>query len=53
MAKPLEKHEHGADCGIPDACERIVPTRVVILDNAPTVVMFILGAALIREGAGR
>jgi hypothetical protein len=49
MPKPLEKHNHGADCGIPDACERIVPTWLIILDNAPTIVMFILGSAVVWQ----
>ena len=47
MAKSFNKYEGGADCGIPDACERIVPIWVIVLDNAPTVVMFLLGSALI------
>ncbi len=49
MAEPFEKCVRGADCGIPDACERIVPIWLIILDNAPTVVMFLLGSALIWE----
>jgi hypothetical protein len=45
MAERLEKN--AADCGIPAVCERIVPAWLVILDNAPTLVMFFLGSALI------
>jgi hypothetical protein len=45
MAKIAEVKE--ADCGIPIACERIVPAWLVALDNIPTAVMFILGAALV------
>ena len=33
--------------GVPDTCSRIVPTWLIVLDNAPTVVLFILGAALL------
>jgi hypothetical protein len=36
-----------ADCGIPAKCERVVPAWLIVLDNAPTVVMFFMGAALI------
>ena len=47
MAKPLEKQERKADCGIPDACERIVPAWLILVDNAPTFVMFLLGAVVV------
>lgn len=47
IEKPSEKYQGGTDCGIPDACERIVPTWLIVLDNAPTVVMFLLGSAII------
>ena len=47
MIELSEISEHGGDCGIPDSCERVVPTWVIILDNAPTAAMFLLGAALI------
>ena len=47
MAESFNKNDSGADCGIPNACERIVPTWLIVLDNAPTVVMFLLGSALI------
>ncbi len=47
MAERLEKN--AADCGIPAVCERIVPVWLVILDNAPTILMFFLGSALIWQ----
>ncbi len=47
MKKQLEKYEGGAGCGIPNACERMVPTWLIVLDNAPTIVMFLLGSALV------
>jgi hypothetical protein len=34
-------------CGIPITCERIVPAWLIAVDNAPTVMMFFLGSALI------
>jgi hypothetical protein len=47
-----QMQEQGADCGIPDTCERVIPKRLVVLDNIPTLVLFLLGAALIwRIGA--
>jgi hypothetical protein len=49
MAQPLEKYNHNADCGIPDACERMVPRWLIILDNVPTIVMFILGSVLLGQ----
>jgi hypothetical protein len=33
-------------CGIHVDCERIVPLRIVLLDNIPTAAMFVLGAIL-------
>lgn len=33
--------------GVPDTCTRVVPTWLIVLDNAPTMVMFALGAALL------
>jgi hypothetical protein len=47
MVELIEKDKQGADCGIPDTCERIVPNWLIFVDNAPTVLMFLLGAALI------
>jgi hypothetical protein len=38
---------NGTACGIPIACERIVPAWLIALDNIPTAVMFLLGSALI------
>ncbi len=49
MAEHFERHKLSTDCGIPDVCERIVPIWVVVLDNAPTVVMFLLGALLVWQ----
>jgi hypothetical protein len=34
------------DCGINNACERTVPAWLVLLDNMPTAIMFLLGATL-------
>jgi len=34
------------DCSITDACERVVPMWLVLLDNVPTAAMFVLGAVL-------
>jgi hypothetical protein len=45
MAKAKNLRE--ADCGIPIACERVVPIWLVAVDNVPTIVMFLLGSALI------
>ena len=33
-------------CSIHDTCERIVPLWLVLLDNIPTAVLFLLGAAI-------
>ncbi len=35
------------NCNIHDACERIVPSWLVLLDNIPTMIMFLLGALLV------
>lgn len=37
----------GEDCGIPDSCTRKVPGWLVALDNGPTVLLFVLGAAIL------
>lgn len=37
----------GTDCGIPDPCARRVPGWLVAVDNGPTVLLFILGAAIL------
>lgn len=42
------QRDSAADCGIPNECTRVVPTWLVAVDNGPTVVMFLLGAALLR-----
>ena len=34
------------NCSIHDSCERIVPSWLVLLDNVPTAVLFVLGAIL-------
>jgi hypothetical protein len=34
-------------CSIVDACERIVPAWLVLLDNIPTAVLFLLGALMV------
>jgi hypothetical protein len=34
------------NCSIRDACERVVPLWLVLLDNIPTAAMFLLGAVL-------
>lgn len=47
MKEPFKKDKEGAACGIPDACERIVPTWLIVVDNAPTIIMFLLGSALV------
>ena len=37
-----------AHCGIPHACGRVVPTSTILLDNAPTVALFALGAMILH-----
>jgi hypothetical protein len=37
----------GEDCGIPNRCTRVVPKWLVALDNAPTITMFFVGAAML------
>jgi hypothetical protein len=34
------------NCGIPNTCARIVPAWLILLDNIPTLSLFILGALL-------
>jgi hypothetical protein len=43
----IMRKEEEAHCGIPNTCERIVPNWLVLLDNVPTVSMFIIGAVLV------
>jgi hypothetical protein len=35
-----------AHCGIPNVCAREVPDWLVALDNGPTILLFVLGAAI-------
>ena len=42
----INMKNESTDCSIPNTCERIVPTWLVLLDNVPTAVMFVLGAIL-------
>jgi hypothetical protein len=35
-----------ADCSIHNSCERVVPGWLILLDNLPTLIMFILGAVI-------
>ena len=35
-----------ASCSIHNACDRIVPSWLVLLDNVPTAILFLLGAIL-------
>lgn len=46
MAEQLKPDLQGADCNIPNACDRIVPTWLIVLDNAPTAFLFLLGTAI-------
>jgi hypothetical protein len=36
-----------ANCGIPNACTRVVPLWLLMLDNIPTLGLFLLGAILL------
>jgi hypothetical protein len=47
MAEPLKHDLLGADCNIPNACDRNVPAWLIALDNAPTAVLFLLGTAIV------
>jgi hypothetical protein len=40
-------NSENTNCSIHDACERIVPSWLVLLDNIPTAVLFVLGAILV------
>lgn len=47
----MKKEENG--CGIPNACSRNIPVWLVLLDNIPTITMYLLGAAILWPlGAG-
>lgn len=37
----------GADCGIPNRCDRVVPGGAILLQNVPNVTMYILGGAIL------
>jgi hypothetical protein len=39
-------NNENSSCSIHDSCERIVPSWLVLLDNIPTAILFLLGAAL-------
>ncbi len=39
-------------CSIRDACGRVVSVWLIMLDNVPTVAMFVLGAVLVRMAWG-
>ena len=51
MAKGAKKGRspdaNEGDCGIPDKCHRTVPSWLVAVDNAPTITMFFIGAAML------
>lgn len=47
MAEPMKNCTREADCRIPNKCERVVPAWLIVLDNAPTAILFLLGAAII------
>ena len=47
MTDPLPRQNCGADCNIPNNCERVVPAWLITLDNAPTAVLFLLGTAIL------
>ena len=47
MNKETIEQKPTAGCGIPLSCGRAVPTWLVILDNVPTAILFVLGAALL------
>jgi hypothetical protein len=39
--------KENSNCSVPDSCERIVPLWLVLLDNIPTLILFVLGAILL------
>jgi hypothetical protein len=41
-----DMNNENTNCSIHDSCERIVPSWLVLLDNIPTAILFLLGAAL-------
>ena len=49
MAAQIPEEKHGADCNIPNGCNRVVPRSIIVLDNAPTAAVFLLGTAIVRQ----
>lgn len=49
MAEKIREEEFRADCNIPNRCDRVVPARIIVLDNAPTAALFILGTAIVWQ----
>jgi len=49
MAAPATDTKQGADCNIPNGCDRIFPAWIIAMDNAPTAMMFLLGTAVVWE----
>jgi hypothetical protein len=49
MAAPIPEEKHGADCNVPNGCNRVVPGWIIFLDNAPTGAVFILGTAIVWQ----
>lgn len=41
------KGEIGRDCGVPNDCARIVTSWIIVIDNAPTLAMFVIGTLLL------
>ena len=47
----LSEQDFGANCSIPNHCDRAVPAWLIILDNAPTAALFLLGTVLLWEAS--
>jgi hypothetical protein len=47
MLPSAEMKSESTACSIHSSCERIVPLWLVLLDNIPTAVLFLLGAAIV------
>lgn len=43
------RNEAATQCGVPRTCQRVVPRWLVLLDNLPTLALFLLGAALMAR----
>jgi len=41
--------DENSNCSIHDSCERVVPPWLVLLDNIPTLILFVLGAILLGK----